>query len=239
MKKVMTILLAFPIFSLAQTIYTDGSKNIEICVKEKQTASIDVGCTINDIYFTNSVQAEIQKTNPKTIVFILNDKTGSITAVCSSKSYVFEIKSGRKCDLKKVIVDTTLYKKEDVKVSSFNKEETLNQARNLLVGMVKNKAVRGYDVKNIKVESIINNDDFFKIKIEKIYIGGRLIGYKGYITNFSKYVSKSVYIPALMKKGYILFYIQGMDKETVEFKPEETKQVFIVVLNQNKIPYVR
>jgi len=238
------LILSFliPAVSFAEVLYTDGTKSIQTCVKSKQVATIDLKCPVQDIYFTPEIKAEIQKQTPETVAFVLNGKTGSLTAVCKGISYVFEIKSGKNCDLKKVVWDLRFHKKEDVKVSEFNKEELLNKARNLLAGMVKGKLVRGYDLKAVKIESVINDDDYFKIKINTVYLGGRLIGYAGTITNYSKYISKTLNIPDVMKKGYVLFYVEGMNDKEVVFKPEESKQVFIVALKNaeaNKIPYVR
>lgn len=239
MKRILAVLLLFS-FSFAEVIYTDGTKDIETCVVKDKTANIDLPCPVKDLYFSPEIEASITQQTPNTITFVLREKEGSITAVCDKFSYTFLLKAKDKCDNHKVIKDKRIQIGKKLKETDFDKEELLNRARGLLRGMVKSEPVRGYNIKPFKFETVINNDDYFKANFFAVYEGGRLVGLIGKIKNYSQYITKKINVRDLMRKGFVLVYIEGMEDEVVSFEPEEERYVFIVALKDSfkKIPYL-
>ncbi len=241
MKKITAFLsLSLIGFSQAGTIYTSGSSDIEICVKEKKTASIDLPCNITDLYFSSEVDAQVTQKSPKTIAFILKKEEGSITAVCKDIGYTFIISSGEKCDNHYEIKDKRIQEGEKIEGAEFDKEELLNETRTLLKGMIKGKAVRGYNIKPFNIESVIDNDDYFKVRFFLLYDSGRIIGLVGKVKNYSEYFTKTLNLREFLKKGWIAVHVEGMNGEVIKIQPEGERTIFVVALKDSfkNIPFI-
>ena len=106
-------ILAITQAALSERLYTDGTFMSTSCTIPYQTGSIEFPCEITDIYYTG-MEADIRKNNPYVVAYVLNQPSGTITAICKGKkSYTVLLKSGEKCDLKKIVIDpstTTLLK---------------------------------------------------------------------------------------------------------------------------------
>ena len=223
-------ILGITSLSYAEKIYTDGSTDIKTCGIKDQVGSVVAQCKITDIYFTG-MEANISATSPNVVSYILNEDTGSLTIACKDKAYTFIFKASDKCDNQKFIIDKTVPVEDN---------SVVDEAKELMRDMVNGVVSRGYDIKPVKAQIVVANDDYLKINIQTIYLGGQLNGYVGTIKNLSKFVSKRIYLPNLMEKGWVMVYIEGMNDKDVELKPEESKRIFIVAMpNANKlaIPY--
>ena len=224
--------------SYAEKIYTDGSTDIKTCGIKDQVGSVVAQCKITDIYFTG-MEANISATSPNVVSYILSEDAGSLTIACKDKAYTFIFKASDKCDNQKFIIDKTNIAKID-KTVPVEDNSVIDESKELMRDMVNGVVSRGYDVKPVKAQIVVANDDYLKINIQTIYLGGQLNGYVGTIKNLSKFVSKRIYLPNLMEKGWVMVYIEGMNDKDVELKPEESKRIFIVAMpNANKlaIPY--
>jgi hypothetical protein len=212
--------------SYAEKVYTDGTSDVKTCGIKDQVGSIVAPCKITDIYFTG-MEANISATSPNIASYVLTEDTGSLTISCKDKAYTFIFKSSDKCDNHKFIVDKTNIPKID-KTMPVEDNSIVDESKELMRSMVNGVVSRGYDIKPVKAQVVVANDDYLKINIDTIYLGGQLNGYVGTIRNLSKFVSKKIYLPNLMEKGWIMVYIEGMDGKDVELKPEETRRIFIV-----------
>lgn len=239
MRKIIAALLVVGIAG-AEVLYTDGSHDMRTCIPVGRTASIDFPCQITDLVYPDGVEATASQTSPKSVAVMLTDKTGSLTVFCKDRSYTIQLSEGKKCDLHKRVVDTRIRDRGiGDREASFDKEELLNEARTLMKGMVKGVAVRGYEIRPLHVKQVINNDDYLKAEFKEVYIGSSLVGFKGKIRNYSKYIDKKVSVDELMRRGYVLLYIQGMEGKTVVLQPEEEREIFIVAeRGRTKLPYM-
>jgi len=235
---VISAILCAASLSYAEKIYTDGSTDIKTCGIKDQVGSVVAQCKITDIYFTG-MEANISATSPNVVSYILNEDTGSLTIACKDKAYTFIFKASDKCDNQKFIIDKTNIA-NIVKTVPVEDNSVVDEAKELMRDMVNGVVSRGYDIKPVKAQIVVANDDYLKINIQTIYLGGQLNGYVGTIKNLSKFVSKRIYLPNLMEKGWVMVYIEGMNDKDIELKPEETRRIFIIAMpNANKlaIPY--
>jgi hypothetical protein len=225
-KLIVGIVLGLVSLSYAEKIYTDGTSDVKTCGIKDQVGSIVAPCKITDIYFTG-MEANISATSPNVASYVLTEDTGSLTISCKDKAYTFVFKSSDKCDNHKFIVDKTNVPKVD-KTPPVEDNSIIDEAKELMKDMVNGVVSRGYDIKPVKAQIVVANDDYLKINIDIIYLGGQLNGYIGTIKNLSKFVSKKIYLPNLMEKGWIMVYIEGMDGKDIELKPEEARRIFII-----------
>jgi hypothetical protein len=223
---ILSVVLGFVSLSYAEKVYTDGTSDIKTCGIKDQVGSIVAPCKITDIYFTG-MEANISATSPNIASYILTEDAGSLTISCKDKAYTFVFNAEKKCDNHKVIVDKTNIPKVD-KVPPTEENSVVDEAKELMKSMVNGVVSRGYDIKPTKAQMVIANDDYLKVNIDTIYIGGQLNGYVGTIKNLSKFISKRIYLPNLMEKGWIMVYIEGMDGQDIELKPEEARRIFII-----------
>lgn len=235
---IVGVVLGLTSLSYAEKVYTDGTSDVKTCGIKDQVGSIVAPCKITDIYFTG-MEANISATSPNVASYVLTEDTGSLTISCKNKAYTFVFKSEQKCDNHKFIIDKTNIPKID-KTPPIEDNSITDEAKELMKDMVNGVVSRGYDIKPVKAQSVVANDDYLKINIDTVYVGGQLNGYIGTIANLSKFVSKRIYLPNLMEKGWVMIYIEGMDGQDIELKPEESKRIFIVAMpNADKlaIPY--
>lgn len=223
---IVSMVLGLASLSYAEKIYTDGTSDIKTCGIKNQVGTVVAPCKITDIYFTG-MEANISATSPSVVSYVLTEDAGSLTVSCRDKAYTFVFKADKKCDNHKFIIDKTNIPKVD-KSLAIEENSIVDEAKELMKDMVNGVVSRGYDIKPVKAQLVVANDDYLKINIDTIYIGGQLNGYVGTIKNLSKFVSKRIYLPNLMEKGWILVYIEGMDGQDVELKPEEERRIFIV-----------
>jgi hypothetical protein len=212
--------------SHAEKVYTDGTSDIKTCGIKDQVGSIVAPCKITDIYFTG-MEANISATSPNVVSYILTEDVGSLTVSCKDRAYTFVIKADKKCDNHKFIIDKTNIAKADKSLPT-DENSIVDEAKELMKSMVNGVVARGYDIKPTKAQIVVANDDYLKINIDAIYLGGQLNGYVGTIKNLSKFVSKKIYLPNLMERGWVMVYIEGMNDKDVELKPEESRRIFIV-----------
>ena len=237
LKKVLTGVLFLSTIAFSEILYTDGTRDIRTCAEKEKIGSIDFPCPIREVIYSRGIEAHINQKAPKTVSFLLEGEEETITAICKNYSYTLVIKAKDKCDNRKVIKDRRIVEAKDIDVSKFNKEYILNQARNLMVGMIKGVPVRGYEIKPINKEVVIDYDDFFRAKFFKIYDGAYFIGFIGKVKNYSKYITKKFDIKKMMGKGYVLGYIENIDNKV--FQPQEERTVYFVVLKSYaKLPYM-
>lgn len=235
---IVGVVLGLTSLSYAEKVYTDGTSDVKTCGIKDQVGSIVAPCKITDIYFTG-MEANISATSPNVASYVLTEDTGSLTISCKNKAYTFVFKAEQKCDNHKFIIDKTNIPKID-KTPPIEDNSITDEAKELMKDMVNGVVSRGYDIKPVKAQSVVANDDYLKINIDTVYVGGQLNGYVGTIVNLSKFVSKRIYLPNLMEKGWVMIYIEGMDGQDIELKPEESKRIFIVAMpNADKlaIPY--
>jgi len=128
MKRLIVGLLTAVAIANGEVLYTDGSHDIDTCLIKGQVGSIDFPCYITDIYYPDSIQADIKKTAPKSVAVVLTDETGTLTAVCRNHSYTLVFRASDKCDNHKVVVDKRIVNKEYIKGAAFDKEALLNPA---------------------------------------------------------------------------------------------------------------
>lgn len=223
---IVSMVLGLVSLSYAEKIYTDGTSDIKTCGIKNQVGSVVAPCKITDIYFTG-MEANISATSPNVVSYVLTEDAGSLTISCKDKAYTFIIKADQKCDNHKFIVDKTNIPKVDKSLPT-EENSIVDEAKELMKDMVNGVVSRGYDIKPVKAQLVVANDDYLKINIDTIYIGGQLNGYIGTIKNLSKFVSKRIYLPNLMEKGWIMVYIEGMDGQDIELKPEEARRIFII-----------
>jgi hypothetical protein len=227
MKKfVVSAILGFVSLSYAEKVYTDGTSDVKTCGIKDQVGSIVAPCKITDIYYTG-MEANISATSPNVASYVLTEDAGSLTISCKDKAYTFVFKSSDKCDNHKFIIDKTNVAKID-KAPPTEDNSVVDEAKGLMRDMVNGVVSRGYDIKPVKAQIVVANDDYLKINIDTVYLGGQLNGYVGTIKNLSKFVSKKIYLPNLMERGWVMVYIEGMDGEDIELKPEETRRIFII-----------
>lgn len=240
MKKLMFSVLGVFTLAIGETLYTDGTSDIETCVKPKVIASIDFPCIVREVYYSKEIQADVKPKAPKTVVFALKEgKDGALTAVCKDYSYTFVIKEGKDCDNHKVLIDKRLVQGKQLDITNFDKESLLNNARGLMKAMIKGEAVRGYEIKPFHAVSVINNDDYLKAHFSVVYDGSYLVGFVGKIKNYSRYIDKQVDASSIMQKGWVLLYIDGMEKGKVKLMPQEERSIFVVAIKSKaKIPYM-
>jgi len=225
-KLIVSAILGFVSLSYAEKVYTDGTSDVKTCGIKDQVGSIVAPCKITDIYFTG-MEANISATSPNVASYVLTEDTGSLTISCKDKAYTFVFKSSDKCDNHKFIIDKTNVAKID-KAPPAEDNSIVDEAKGLMRDMVNGVVSRGYDIKPVKAQIVVANDDYLKINIDTIYLGGQLNGYVGTIKNLSKFISKKIYLPNLMERGWVMIYIEGMDGKDIELKPEETRRIFIV-----------
>lgn len=240
MRKMFFVLLVATGISFAENLYTDGSSDIKTCIASGTLASVDVPCGVEEVFFSEEVEADAKPGSPKTVVFGLKEKkkSGSLTIACKDRSYTLIITSGKDCDSKKVIVDRRDRQQVKVDATEFNTEALLNTARGLLKGMISGQHVRGYEIKPITRLVLINNDDYLKAVFDTVYDGSGLVGFSGRIKNHSKYIDKQIDIKRIMQKGYILLYIEGLNEEKITLKPQEERRIYIVALKSSgSIPF--
>jgi hypothetical protein len=214
--------------SYAEKVYTDGTSDIKTCGLKDQVGTIVSPCKVTDIYYTG-MEANISTTSPFVVSYVLTDDIGSLTISCKDKAYTFVLKAENKCDNHKFIVDKTNIPKID-KTRPVEDNSIIDEAKGLMKDMVNGVVSRGYDIRPVKIQSVVANDDYLKINIDTVYVGGQLNGYIGTIKNLSKFVSKRIYLPNLMEKGWILVHIEGMDGNSVDLNPEESRRIFIVAM---------
>jgi hypothetical protein len=214
--------------SYAEKVYTDGTSDIKTCGIKDQVGSVVAPCKITDIYYTG-MEANISTTSPNVASYVLTDDVGSLTISCKDKAYTFIFKAEQKCDNHKVIIDKTNVSKID-KTPPIEDNSIVDEAKELMKSMVNGVVARGYDIKPVKAQIVIANDDYLKINIDTVYIGGQLNGYIGTITNLSKFVSKRIYLPNLTEKGWVMIHVEGMDGNSIDLKPEESRRIFIVAI---------
>jgi len=104
--------------------------------------------------------------------------------------------------------------------------------------MVKGENIRGYERRPYGGVSVLENDDYLRIRWREVYVGGRLIGYTGYLENLSSYFTKKVNIKRIMGKGWVEVYVEGWEKSdseepVVELLPLEKKAIFVVMLRHS------
>jgi hypothetical protein len=223
---IVGVVLGLVSLSYAEKIYTDGTSDVKTCGIKDQVGSIVAPCKITDIYYTG-MEANISATSPNIASYVLTEDSGSLTISCKDRAYTFVFKAEQKCDNHKFIVDKTNIPKAD-KTPPVEDSSIIDEAKELMKSMVNGVVARGYDIKPAKAQIVVANDDYLKINIDTIYLGGQLNGYVGTIKNLSKFVSKRIYLPNLMEKGWIMVYIEGMNDKDIELKPEESRRIFIV-----------
>jgi len=235
-KSLAGLLIATSVFG--EVLYATDGRDFQVCVEKNKTFSIDFPCNVTDVYYTPELDADVKKTAPMTVVGVLTEDTGSLTAVCKNRSFTFVFRAKEGCDNHKTIRGLHTSGKP-LDEGKFNYQSLLNRARGLMKGMIRGESVRGYRIKPIKVKTVLNNDDYFRAEFNQIYEGSRLVGFVGTIRNYSKFIDKVFDAKKMMKKGYVLLYVEGMESPVVKLKPEEERKIFIVALKgKTKIPYL-
>jgi hypothetical protein len=227
-------------------IPTDGTKAVEVCVPKNLMFSIQTPCPVLDVYFTRNIKANISRTSPNVITGFLFGAEGTLTLSCGKKSYTLIVKAGdeKKCDAFIKLIDFSLQAK-DLTVSDFDKEKLINYANALMVAMVKGENLRGYERRPYMGLSVVDNDDYLRIKWKEVYVGGLLIGFVGEVENLSSYFTKNFNVKRIMQKGWVEVYVEGWEhldnsEPVIELLPLEKKEIFVVMLRnyaKDKYPF--